>query len=513
MWGRTGIDPREYHLSAMLIRTAALTTLLLITLQACSGGDSGPSEPPPEPTCYDLHVEAEAFEAIAPQLNNLVGSWGLDCDGKDSSGKENHGEVLGPLPTEDRFGRPGRALRFNGKGDYISFASGGIATSTHYFSVALWFRSDAETKGTLYFEGNSEGPGILLRLQPDGALWAHSNDAFTLKAKGEKYNDGAWHHVVLRAAENSVTLWLDGKLAVEGEWSEDFHLKETKHPPVLGRTGEPDSKVSRDVFTGDLDEVAVFHRPISFTEIDLLFKEGPNQLPSAVPTVKILGMELTVSAKESLDRDGEITSYQWDFGDGSATSTEQDVVHTYAEPGVYPVSLTVTDNEGGVSQTSVIVEAFDPTDHTTDGPWPKDWAEWELDVIDLVNQRRAEGAVCGGEPYKPAGPVENNNFCRLSARLHSEDMAKQGFFDHTGLDGSTPFDRMAAAGYDGPMPWGENIAAGQTSPASVVQAWMDSPGHCRNIMNAGYEVLGVGYYYEKSSGYGHYWTQNFGGGH
>ena len=61
------------------------------------------------------------------------------------------------------------------------------------------------------------------------------------------------------------------------------------------------------------------------------------------------------------------------------------------------------------------------------------------------------------------------------------------------------------------MRYAENIAAGQTDPARVVQAWVESPGHCLNLMDPRYRVLGVGYFFESGDRFGHYWTQNFGG--
>jgi len=54
---------------------------------------------------------------------------------------------------------------------------------------------------------------------------------------------------------------------------------------------------------------------------------------------------------------------------------------------------------------------------------------------------------------------------------------------------------------------GENLAAGQTTPAEVVTAWMNSEGHRTNIMNASYTKIGVGYV--TGGTYGHYWTQLF----
>lgn len=70
--------------------------------------------------------------------------------------------------------------------------------------------------------------------------------------------------------------------------------------------------------------------------------------------------------------------------------------------------------------------------------------------------------------------------------------------------------RAQAAGFEGGFV-GENIAAGQVSPQAVVQDWVESPGHCVNLMNPRYRYIGVGYVHQDGDRYGHYWVQNFGG--
>jgi uncharacterized protein YkwD len=92
-------------------------------------------------------------------------------------------------------------------------------------------------------------------------------------------------------------------------------------------------------------------------------------------------------------------------------------------------------------------------------------------------------------------------------------MGNQDYFEHDGLDGRTPFDRMADAGFRGAGPMGENIQAGSASAMDATESLMSSPPHCRNIMNPEYRVLGTGHAFVAGSGYGDYWTQNFGGSH
>ncbi len=56
---------------------------------------------------------------------------------------------------------------------------------------------------------------------------------------------------------------------------------------------------------------------------------------------------------------------------------------------------------------------------------------------------------------------------------------------------------------------GENIAKGYPSPEAVMKAWMNSPGHRRNILNCDFEALGVGVI--RGSNGRLFWTQDFGG--
>ncbi|MDQ1007449.1 uncharacterized protein YkwD [Streptomyces sp. V4I23] len=121
----------------------------------------------------------------------------------------------------------------------------------------------------------------------------------------------------------------------------------------------------------------------------------------------------------------------------------------------------------------------------------------EAQVLALVNKERA-AAGCG--------PVTANDRLTRAADDYSDVMADSGVMSHTGPDGSTMTSRVEAAGYA----WstlGENIAQGQPDAASVMDAWMNSPGHRANILNCSFEELGVGVHVGDG---GPWWTQNFG---
>jgi uncharacterized protein YkwD len=133
--------------------------------------------------------------------------------------------------------------------------------------------------------------------------------------------------------------------------------------------------------------------------------------------------------------------------------------------------------------------------------WPSESAVFESDVLALINERRDEGAVCGSEPFEPTHPLVMNDLLQRAARRHSLDMVDRMFFSHVNPDGDDPLDRIERTGYEG-RTWGENIAAGSTSPEAVMELWMGSEGHCANIMSSDFEEIGVGFLEL-------HWTLNF----
>lgn len=140
--------------------------------------------------------------------------------------------------------------------------------------------------------------------------------------------------------------------------------------------------------------------------------------------------------------------------------------------------------------------------------WDPAHAALEEEILALVNQHRASGADCGSKgSFGPAQPLVMDPALRCAARVHSKDMADRQFFDHTNPSGESPWDRFEKAGYSYSRA-GENIAGGSSTAAGTMSQWMNSDGHCANIMNPNFEEIGVGYY--PGGPYGHLWTQTFG---
>lgn len=139
-------------------------------------------------------------------------------------------------------------------------------------------------------------------------------------------------------------------------------------------------------------------------------------------------------------------------------------------------------------------------------------AEWPVvgqEILVAVNRARASGRACGERFYAAAPPLGWDQQLGRAALAHSQDMAAQRYFAHRGKDGSMAGERATRAGYS----WrtvGENIAAGQTTAADAVAAWLSSPGHCANIMHPGFTAMGGAYAVRTDRRPQRvYWTQVF----
>jgi len=158
------------------------------------------------------------------------------------------------------------------------------------------------------------------------------------------------------------------------------------------------------------------------------------------------------------------------------------------------------------SETWLIVAApFSPPD-----------ADGEIDVagrvLRLVNAARATPRLCGHRPQPAAPALRLDPALSAAAREHAQDMLRYHYFDHAGHDGSTPGMRVAARGYRYRLV-GENIAEGPPTPQEVVQGWLDSPGHCQNIMESRFTDMGIAFAVNTSGPPRIEWAQEFAAPH
>jgi len=152
----------------------------------------------------------------------------------------------------------------------------------------------------------------------------------------------------------------------------------------------------------------------------------------------------------------------------------------------------------------------------------------QQEFLDAINQARSVPRDCyPDDPTRGEMPATHpltwNNELYASALEHSTDLAESDTFAHLGSGTSSDitgdgeqsrfFERIIANGYSNYYSVGENIAGGQQNLREVMDAWLQSPGHCVNIMKNTFTEVGVAVVLEEDSTYGIYWTQNFGSKH
>ena len=127
------------------------------------------------------------------------------------------------------------------------------------------------------------------------------------------------------------------------------------------------------------------------------------------------------------------------------------------------------------------------------------YSAFQNEVVRLVNAERAK---------KGLAALSTDSLLMKTATVKSQDMAKNKYFSHTSPTYGSPFDLMKQYGVSYRTA-GENIAMGQTTPAQVMDGWMNSEGHRANILNSAYTRIGVGVAQNSAGQY--YWTQHFAG--
>jgi len=202
------------------------------------------------------------------------------------------------------------------------------------------------------------------------------------------------------------------------------------------------------------------------------------------------GANADVELIQDLNGNGQVETGEVVASSRAAAGTPDSIDITGLAAGTYFVR--VFSRGGQVNyQLSLSAKATNATSYT-------------YEVIEQTNAFRQQNGLL---------PLALNTQLANAAQSYSHQMAVGDFFSHTGNDGSTPDSRIRKAGYR-PRTWAENLAAGQSTPTEVVQAWIASDGHRENLLRPQLQEIGVGFFTltqdTGTQNYHRYWTQDFG---
>jgi YVTN family beta-propeller protein len=212
-----------------------------------------------------------------------------------------------------------------------------------------------------------EGP-FAIAVTPDGkTAYVSNNGSGTVSVVNTQTNQTVGSPIKVGEAPHGIAISPDGKTAyVTNYGSNSVSVVDTQSGQVAGsavKVGEgpvavaftPDGRAayvanygSKSVSVIDTQTDQVLGAPITVGEDPASIAITPDQPPTAAFSVSVAqaGAAVTFNAAGSSDADGTIADYSWNFGDGQTAGGGPSLRHTYANPGTYTATLTLTDNEG-----------------------------------------------------------------------------------------------------------------------------------------------------------------------
>lgn len=284
------------------------------------------------------------------RLGESSGTTAKDSGALGNDGTYQNGPTLGV--TGGINGTSNTAVGFNGSNQFVS--SNGTFSDPQVYTEEIWFNTTTTNGGKLIGFGNSQTGNSN---SYDRHVWMQNSGRLAfgtytgqenVALSDNSYNDGHWHYAVATQSSNGLKLYVDGALVATNPQTQAEH-----HDGIWRVGGDVTWENSNSYyFNGLLDDAAVYPTALDAATIQNHYQLGsgtvPNVLPTAAFTSSSTELDATFDASTSTDSDGTITSYSWDFGDGS-TGSGKTPAHSYAVKGTYQVALTVTDNSGGTN--------------------------------------------------------------------------------------------------------------------------------------------------------------------
>ncbi|MCD4680629.1 MAG: FG-GAP-like repeat-containing protein, partial [Bacteroidales bacterium] len=264
----------------------------------------------------------------------LVAYYPFNGNANDESGNGNNGTVYGATLTTDRFWNENSAFSFDGVDDYINT---NFEVDYYPQSWSFWVKLN---------DGNSDWHAIL----------SNDNDAYDLQIaidnvgeihifKGTWGNEptginiefNIWNHIVLIYSLTDIELYVNNVIA----WNYGDSPSSSSDGTTLNIGRNPHGW---SYTYGKIDDVRIYNSVLTTNNINSLYYEGGwNPISADFTALDTIGTApLTVQFTDLST--GNPTSWQWDFqNDGTIDSYEQNPDWIYYEPGIYTVSLTVSD--------------------------------------------------------------------------------------------------------------------------------------------------------------------------
>jgi len=291
----------------------------------------------------------QTFTTLGPiPTDGLVGYWPFNGNANDESGNNHHGTVIGTTLTFDRFGQSDKAYSFDGTDDYITVTPNSLVDNATEITVSCWLKRDLlDDYGLPIHTGNQGRYGVhakkdsvAVNVTTDSGF--DGNPPTEFGTKWTYYNQTEWSHILLRYTGSNIELYVNGQL-LTSRFAEGKIWTPQESYLAFGMYmlfGNPTS----GHYKGLLDDIRVYNRALSISEIQTLYYENSQPNPTApVLTTNPISSIGTNSAVSG----GNVTS------DGGASITARGVCWSSSPSPTTTDSKTI-DGSGTGSFTSSI---------------------------------------------------------------------------------------------------------------------------------------------------------------
>ena len=201
---------------------------------------------------------------------DLIAYYPFNGNAKDSSANGNDGTVDGAALTSDRFGNTGTAYSFDGVGNYIEIADSASLHVNGDITTSIW------VKGTLpgvpiakYDAANDAGWSIQLR-PGGGADFGVRDHSGSYKSSGvTPIFDGTWHMLVGQRKGTALKIFLDGVLSRQDTVGSSGSIVNSLSMTI----GTQNDSHTNNFWTGSIDDIRIYNRALSDSEVNLLYRE------------------------------------------------------------------------------------------------------------------------------------------------------------------------------------------------------------------------------------------------
>lgn len=226
-----------------------------------------------------------SFNCLHADLTSgLVAWYPFDGNASDMSGNGNDGTVFGATLSTDRHDVDNMAYIFDGN-DWIELPHESLLNENSNLSISAWYSfANGAEEGQIIASGDYRGGNdpIHMRLGPNGSTQLSFNNIAT--ATDFSSLTGKWYHFVSTLGSHNgisqLNIYIDGKVIASSEKSLEVISYDKDMPTLIGALeGRPFYSMPGQFFNGSLDEIRIYDRTLSATEVNALYEiEKTNEI-------------------------------------------------------------------------------------------------------------------------------------------------------------------------------------------------------------------------------------------